>query len=222
METALVFQILGGDLYRDDTYNKNPLLNVACLGILKKENIIYGSVKENNNLLIYVGSKTGNDGIGGADMASKEFKENTADLKHNIQKGDPFLEKLLLEACCEIAELKLADGMQDMGAGGLLCASIEVIKRGREKTGENFGCNINLDKVPIKYDMDLCNILISESQERMLIISNVENKQKIFDIFAKWDLEYSVIGDVNDSGIYTIYNNRELVYCQQISEFRGN
>ena len=211
---------VGGDLYRDDTYNNNPLLNVACLGIVKKENIIYGSVKETNNLLIYVGSKTGNDGVGGADMASKEFKEITEDLKQNIQKGDPFLEKLLLEACCEIAELKLADGMQDMGAGGLLCASVEVIKRGREKQGENFGCNIYLNKVPIKYEMDLCNILISESQERMLIISNDKNKQQIFDIFAKWDLEYSVIGNVNDSGFFSVYNNDEIVYCQQMSSFK--
>ena len=211
---------VGGDLYRDDTYNNNPLLNVACLGIVKKENIIYGSVKEKNNLLIYVGSKTGNDGIGGADMASKEFTAITEDLKHNIQKGDPFLEKLLLEACCEIAELKLADGMQDMGAGGLLCASVEVIKRGREKTNKNFGCNIYLNKVPTKCEMDLCDILISESQERMLIISNENNIQKIFDIFAKWDLEYSVIGNVNESGIYTIYNYNELIYTQAISEFR--
>ena len=116
----------------------------------------------------------------------------------------PFLEKLLLEACCEIAESKLAVGMQDMGAGGLLCASLEVVLRGREKTDINMGCNIQLDKVPTKYNMDACDILTSESQERMLIISTSENKSKIFEIFNKWDLEYSLIGSVNTSGEYLV------------------
>ena len=127
---------IGGDLYTCSSYNKNPLVNVAAIGIVKKENIIYGSVKNVGDLLVYIGSKTGNEGIGGAAMASKSFSENDNsnwdELQKNVQKSDPYLEKLLLEACIEIANKKYATGMQDMGAGGLLCASIELIRRGRD------------------------------------------------------------------------------------------
>ena len=137
-------------------------------------------------------------------MASNTFDKdiNTESLKSNIQKSDPFLEKLLLEACCEISELGLVEGMQDMGAGGLLCATLEVVKRGREKVNKNFGCNIYLKKVPIKYEMELQNILISESQERMLIVCQEENIEKIFNVFKKWDLEYSTIGETTLCGHY--------------------
>ena len=136
---------VGGDCYLEDTYSKNPLVNVACLGIVKKDNIIYGNVREEGDLLIYVGSRTGNDGINGAAMASEEFSSdsNMEELKSNIQKGDAFLEKLLLEACLEIVSEGLLQGMQDMGAGGLLCSSVEVVQRGRNKFGNNFMLFIN-------------------------------------------------------------------------------
>ena len=210
---------VGGSLYKDETYNKNPLLNVACLGIVKKENIIYGNALNEDRLLIYVGSKTGNEGVDGAFMASNQFGDSVENLKDNIQTGDPFLEKLLLEACCEISEQKLAEGMQDMGAGGLLCCTVEVVQRGRDKTGKNLGCEIFLDKVPVKYDMDRCDILISESQERMLIVAKKENRDKIFEIFKKWDLEYSVIGKTNSTGYYSVlYENQEL-YIEHIDNF---
>ena len=214
---------VGGDLYTDDSYNKNPLVNVACLGIVKKENIIYGNAKNKDDILIYVGSKTGNEGIGGAAMASKSFTKDidTNKLQQNVQKSDPFLEKLLLEACCEIAESRLAVGMQDMGAGGLLCASLEVVLRGREKTVMNFGCDIHLDRVPTKYNMDPCDILTSESQERMLIISNCKNTSEIFKIFDKWDLEYSVIGSVNTSGEYLVYYDDKILYTENITNFKN-
>lgn len=213
---------VGGDLYKDESYNKNPLVNVGCLGILRKEEIIYGNAKREDDLLIYVGSKTGNEGIGGAAMASQSFTNNIDmnKLQDNVQKSDPFLEKLLLEACCEIAKEGCVSGMQDMGAGGLLCASLEVVLRGREKTGKNFGCDIHLDRVPTKYQMEPCNILISESQERMLIVSPPENKEKIFQIFEKWELEYSVIGRVNTSGEYKVYSNEEILYREMITNFK--
>jgi len=206
--------IVGGDCNFHDSYNKNPLINIACLGIMKKENIIYGNATNNNQLLIYVGSKTGNEGIGGAAMASNSFDNNfnKDELEKNVQKSDPFLEKLLLEACCEIAEKKLAIGMQDIGAGGLLCASQEVLKRGNQKTSKKLGCNIYLDKIPIKYDMKPIDILISESQERMFIVCESENQHKIFDIFRKWDLEYSLIGETTENGLYTIYDNNIILY----------
>ena len=211
---------IGGDLYLHPSYNTNPLVNVGCLGILKKENIIYGNVKNNNNYLIYVGSKTGNEGINGAAMASNTFANSniSEELKSNVQKSDPFLEKLLLEACCEIADNKLADGMQDMGAGGMLCATLEVVKRGIEKTEiQDLGCEIYLDKVPTKYDMEFNNILISESQERMLIVANETNLPKISEIFEKWDLEYAVIGKTVFSSKYEVYYNNKLLYSDNIS-----
>ena len=214
--------VIGGDLYKDSTYNKNPLVNIACLGIVKKEHIIYGKATEPEQVLIYVGGKTGNDGVGGATMASKSFKHdmNTNDIKDSIQKSDPFLEKLLLEACCEISQYKLAVGMQDMGAGGLLCASHEIIYRGRNKMKTNLGCNIYIDKIPIKYEMDPCNILISESQERMLIVATVQNIAAIFKIFENWDLEYSIIGQVTQTGKYSVYNKKQLVYEETMDSFK--
>ena len=211
---------IGGDLYLHQSYNTNPLVNVGCLGILKKENIIYGNASDINHYLIYVGSKTGNEGINGAAMASNTFANSkvTEELKSNVQKSDPFLEKLLLEACCEIADKKLADGMQDMGAGGMLCATLEVVKRGVEKTNnDTLGCEIYLDAVPTKYDMEFNNILISESQERMLIVANETNLPKINEIFEKWDLEYAVIGKTNNSSKYQVYHNNKLLYSDNIS-----
>ena len=210
---------IGGDFYRDETYNKNPLLNVACLGIVKKDHIIYGNALNTNSLLIYVGSKTGKEGVDGALMASNVFGNDVSHLTENIQTGDPFLEKLLMEACCEISEHKLAEGMQDMGAGGLLCASVEIIKRGREKTNKNIGCDIFLDRVPLKYNMNSCDILISESQERMLIVAQEKNKQEIFDIFNKWDLEYSVVGKTNNTGYYSVCRENEEIFVEHIDNF---
>ena len=211
---------VGGDFYIDETYNNNPLLNVACIGIVKKENIVYGNALNDNSLLIYVGSKTGNEGVGGADMASKSFVSGTTSkLKDNIQTGDPFLEKLLLEACQEITEAKLAEGMQDMGAAGILCSTVEVIERGRKKTNQNLGCNVFLDKIPTKYEMRQSSKLISESQERMLIVSKESNKDAIFNIFKKWDLEYSIIGKVNKSGKYTVMDNDVILFEQSFDTF---
>lgn len=216
---------VGGDLYVDECYNKNPLVNVGCIGLVKKNNIIYGNAKNNNTVLIYVGSKTDSSGVGGAAMASKSFtdspQQNNEELKKNIQKSDPFLEKLLLEACCEISSLyNCLDGMQDLGAGGLLCATLEVVLRGREKfPDKNMGCSLFLDKVPVKYDMDPCDILISESQERMLIVAKESECDRIFNVFNKWDLEYAEIGIINNTGIYDVYFNKKLLYKENIKSF---
>ena len=209
---------VGGDLYKHSSYNKNPLVNVGCIGIVKKKNIIYGSATNSKQLLVYVGSKTGNEGIGGAAMASNAFNSDTNvdSMQHNVQKSDPYLEKLLLEACCEIAENHLAVGMQDMGAGGLLCASHEIVKRGGEKTQKHLGCKIDMAKVPTKYEMDPCNILISESQERMLIVTDEERVEKIYEIFKKWDLEYAQIGEMTMDGRYSIYKEDKLLYTEEI------
>ena len=219
---------VGGDLYRSESYNKNPLVNVAAIGLMKKKDIIYGNVgyylnTSNNefvgNKLIYVGAKTGNDGVGGAAMASGSFSSDmdTSKMKEGIQIGDPFLEKLLLEACLEIADNGLAMGMQDMGAGGLLCASLEMVQRARAKLNYhldklNLGCNINVLKIPTKGDISDCDKLISESQERMLISATSPNVDAICKIFDKWDLEYSIVGEVTNDGNYTVCKLNQFGY----------
>lgn len=216
---------IGGDLYCSKSYNKNPLVNVACFGIVKKESIVYGNVENANDLLIYIGSKTGNEGIGGAAMSSKSFSDD-ADLnilKNNVQKSDPFLEKLLIDACNEITNDKLVVGMQDMGAGGLLCASIEVVTRGIKKFNKNFGCKLFINSIPTKYPMTPCNTLISESQERMLLVAKKENYGRISSILKKWDLEYSIIGKVTIDNMYTICDdeeNKNVLYKTNISMFQ--
>ena len=211
---------IGGDCYTHASYNKNPLVNVACLGIVKKENIVYGLGTNKKQSLIYVGSKTGYEGVGGAAMASNVFTtaQNTADMEKTIQKSDPFLEKLLLEACLEISEKKLAVGMQDMGAGGMLCATYEVISRGRTKTGRDLGCTIHLERVPTKYSMELCDILVSESQERMLIVADKSNEEEIFEIFRKWDLEFCTVGDITTDGMYTVYYHDVFLHTEPMTK----
>jgi len=212
---------VGGDCYHDKLYETNPLVNVGCIGIMKKKNIVYGNVKEDGDILIYVGRKTGNDGINGAAMASCEFKADTNvdSLKDNIQHGDAFLEKLLMEACLEITEAGLVQGMQDMGAGGLLCSSLEVVQRGRRKYEQNFGCIINVDTIPEIGNMDSCDKLISESQERMLLVSKPECVERIFDIFNKWELEYSIVGNVNLTGKYTVVSNIGELFSENVTDF---
>ena len=212
--------VVGGDYYTDKIYNNNPLLNVGCIGIVKKENIVYGNALNKDRYIIYIGAKTGDEGVGGADMASKQFDStNLEDLEDNIQTGDPYLEKLLLEVCCQIAEEKLVEGMQDMGAGGLLCSSLELVIRGREKTKQNLGCHILLDKVPIKNNLNNTDILISESQERMLLISTIKNSNRIVEICKKWDLECQIIGTTTEDGLYRVSKNNIELYRKEIGSF---
>ena len=214
---------VGGDLYKNSCYNGNPLVNVACLGIVKRENIIYGNALNDKSILMYIGAKTGKDGIGGAAMASQSFGASVDHLKENIQIGDPFLERLLLEACCELSKEKLIEGMQDMGAGGVLCASLELIKRGRDKTGKNLGCDLFIDKIPTKTGMDDCDILISESQERMLLVCLPNNMMRIKSILTKWDLESSDIGYVTNHGRYDVYpktRDTNSILSKNIDDFK--
>lgn len=213
---------VGGDCFTSKMYDTNPLVNVACLGIVKKKDIVYGRATTEGSLMIYVGSKTGAEGVNGAAMASGSFSSDvdTSTLKDNIQFGDPFLEKLLLEGCLEIVENGLLEGMQDMGAGGVLCSSLEVVQRGQAVTGKNLGCWLNVDKIPCKYQMDDCDKLISESQERMLLVVKMENKDKVFSIFEKWDLEYAVVGGVDGSGYYKILkSNNSVLYKKKVDSF---
>ena len=214
---------VGGSLHRGEIYNKNPLVNVACIGIVKNESIIYGNALNKGSLLVLCGARTGNEGVDSAIMASKQLNDEE---EQNMQKADAYLENLLLDAFCEISGLGLAEGCQDLGAGGILCATTEVIKRGREKTNKDLGCNIFLDKVSLKGGTvyDNYTILASESQERMLLVVTPDNLNDIQDILNKWDLEYNVIGEVTENGMYSVYNEsvnlRKLVYFQDFVDFK--
>jgi phosphoribosylformylglycinamidine synthase len=182
---------VGGEIYFHEVYSRNPLVNVFCLGLAEKEKIFYARADGIGNSVLYVGSKTGRDGIHGATMASAEFGKETEQKRPNVQVGDPFKEKLLLEACLEVMEKGLIVGIQDMGAAGLTCSSSEM----PAKSGT--GISINLDLVPQREDgMIPYEIMLSESQERMLIVVERENVAEVQEVFAKWDLDAVPIGEV--------------------------
>lgn len=203
---------VGGSITFDETYENNPLVNVCCIGLQRSSDTVYGHALEPDLELIYVGAKTGRDGIGGAVMASKQLDSNSKE----IQKSDAFLGRLLLDACCELAETNCIEGMQDFGAGGLLCASVEVVKRGRKKSGRKLGCKLYLDKVPVKEytNMSYTDILLSETQERMLIVSKKENTPQVLEVFKKWDLEASVIGVTTEDDTFSVG-----IYSKSFEEF---
>jgi len=182
---------VGGDVYFNNCYSLNPLVNVFCLGIVEKDKIFYARAEGDGNPVLYVGAKTGRDGIHGATMASAEFGEDLEEKRPNVQVGDPFKEKLLLEACLEVMAKDLIVGIQDMGAAGLTCSTSEMAA----KSGS--GIEIDLDLVPQREEgMTPYEIMLSESQERMLIIAKKEKVKEVKEIFAKWDLDAVPIGYV--------------------------
>ncbi len=196
---------VGGEIYFNETYSNNPLVNVFCLGIAKKEEIIKGRAAGFGNPVIYVGSKTGRDGIHGATMASAELSQS-AEKRHTVQVGDPLCEKLLLEACLELIRKEYLIGIQDMGAAGLVCASSEMAHRG--------GCGIEIDvsRVPLREEgMTPDEIMISESQERMLIIAKKGSEAAVSAIFKKWDLDIAVVGAVTDDSFLTVKDRTKIV-----------
>ena len=184
---------VGGEVYFDGCYALNPLVNVFCLGLADKNKVFYAKTGGAGNAVLYVGSKTGRDGIHGATMASAEFGGETEHKRPNVQVGDPFKEKLLLEACLEVMDKGLIVGIQDMGAAGLTCSTAEM----PAKSGT--GMEIDLDKVPQREEgMTPYEILLSESQERMLIVASPEKVMAVREVFAKWDLDAVEIGKVID------------------------
>ena len=137
-----------------------------------------------------------------------------------MQKADAYLENLLLDAFTEISDLKVAEGCQDLGAGGILCATTEVIKRGRDRTDKNLGCNVHLENVSLKYDISDYSILASETQERMLLVSRPDNLKDLERILKKWDLEYNIIGEVTCNGFYNVYKNNHLIYYDNFTDLK--
>ncbi|MBN2199650.1 MAG: phosphoribosylformylglycinamidine synthase subunit PurL [Candidatus Aminicenantes bacterium] len=186
---------VGGETRFHDNYALNPLVNVFCLGLVRKDKIFYARAGEPGNQVLYVGAKTGRDGIHGATMASAEFGDRTEHKRPNVQVGDPFREKLLLEACLEVMDRGLIVGIQDMGAAGLTCSTTEI----PAKSG--LGISLDLDLVPQREKgMTPYEIMLSESQERMLIVAEPGRVDDVREVFAKWDLDAAVIGEITAGG----------------------
>jgi len=197
---------VGGEIYFDEIYNNNILVNVFALGIVRKDMIFKGVASGVGNPVIYVGSKTGRDGIHGATMASDVFDETSEAKRPTVQVGDPFTEKLLLEACLEVMNKGLIIGIQDMGAAGLTSSSCEMA--GRAGTG----IDIHIDRTPVREAaMTPYEVMLSESQERMLIVTDPAKEKDVMDIFHKWDLDAVVIGEVTDTKKIRVINRGEIV-----------
>ncbi len=185
---------VGGEVNFHKSYNGNILVNAMTVGLANKDKIFYSAASGIGNPVIYVGSKTGKDGIHGATMASAEFDDNTEEKRPTVQVGDPFTEKLLIEACLELMATDSIIAIQDMGAAGLTCSTFEMCSKG------GMGIAINLDEVPVREkDMTAYDIMLSESQERMLMILKPEKQELARDIFKKWELDFSVIGHLTDT-----------------------
>jgi len=197
---------VGGEVKFDNSYNENILVNAMAVGLVKKNKIFYSKAKKVNQPVIYVGSKTGRDGIHGASMASAEFDENADEKKPTVQVGDPFTEKLLLEACLELMKDDSIISIQDMGAAGLTSSSVEMASKG------NLGIEIDLDKVPCREEkMTPYEMMLSESQERMLLILNSGKEENAKKIFNKWGLDFSIIGKTTSSKNLVLNFNRKEV-----------
>src|SRR5580698_9423852 len=182
---------LGGETRFEECYSGNPLVNAFALGLVRRDEIFYAKATGVGNPVIYVGAKTGRDGIHGATMASEEFKEGSEQKRPNVQVGDPFMEKLLLEGCLEAMRTGAVVAIQDMGAAGLTSSSSEMASRG------GVGIEIDLARVPQREtDMTPYEIMLSESQERMLLVADRGRERDVFDVFTKWGLDASIVGTV--------------------------
>ena len=196
---------IGGEIYFDESFEGNPLVNVFCLGVLRYEQLARGAAKGVGNPVFYVGAETGRDGLAGAAFASRELTEQSREDRPAVQVGDPFKEKLLLEACLELLASDAVAGIQDMGAAGLTCSTCETASRGGS------GIEIDLAKVPKREPgMTPYEILLSESQERMLIIAKQGKENIVRETFEKWDVPCAEIGRVTNDGMMRICNNGSI------------
>ena len=197
---------LGGETKFEACYSGNPLVNAFALGLVKKNEIFYARAAGEGNPVIYVGAKTGKDGIHGATMASEEFSEASEAKRPNVQVGDPFLEKLLLEACLEAMQTGAIVGIQDMGAAGLTCSTCEMGGRG------NVGIEIELDRVPQREtNMTPYEIMLSESQERMLLVAQKGREDEVYRVFEKWGLDAVEIGKVTTDNKLRVLEHGKVV-----------
>ncbi|MDQ4121346.1 MAG: phosphoribosylformylglycinamidine synthase subunit PurL [Acidobacteriota bacterium] len=196
---------IGGEVYFDEAYNLNPLVNAFALGLVRHDQIFFGKASGIGNPVLYVGAKTGRDGIHGATMASAEFDEEALEKRPTVQVGDPFLEKLLLEACLEAMRSGAIAGIQDMGAAGLTSSSCEMAARA------GTGIELDLTSVPQRESgMTAYEMMLSESQERMLIVAHDGREKQVIDIFRKWDLDGVVVGRVVEGNRMIVKHNGKI------------
>jgi phosphoribosylformylglycinamidine synthase len=197
--------IVGGEIYFDECYHTNPLVNAMSVGIVENGKTISATAKGEGNPVFFVGSATGKDGIGGASFASADISNDSVQELPAVQVGDPFQEKKLLEACLEVIETGAVVGMQDMGAAGIICSTAEMSEKG------GVGMHIDLDKVPTRQkDMKAWELLLSESQERMLMVVEKGKEEAVLKVFEKWDLPCSEIGHVTNDGVLNFYMHGNL------------
>src|SRR5215216_3318389 len=195
---------VAGEIYFEECYHTNPLVNAMSVGIVKAGKTISATATGETNPVMYVGSATGKDGIGGASFASADITEGSAEELPAVQVGDPFQEKKLLEACLEVIQTGAIVGMQDMGAAGIICSTAEMSAKGE------VGMRIDLDKVPTRQqNMKVWELLLSESQERMLLVVKKGEENEVLDVFEKWDLPCCEIGEVTDDGVLRFYMHGE-------------
>ncbi|HNA18721.1 MAG TPA: phosphoribosylformylglycinamidine synthase subunit PurL [Chitinophagaceae bacterium] len=196
---------VGGEVYFDACYHTNPLVNAMSVGIVKNGETVSATAKGKGNPVMFVGSATGKDGIGGASFASADITEESAQDLPAVQVGDPFQEKKLLEACLEVIQTGAVVGMQDKGAAGIICSTAEMSAKGE------VGMRIDLEKVPTRQkDMKTWELLLSESQERMLLVAEKGKEDIVQSVFEKWDLPCAVIGEVTDDGLLNFYMHGNL------------
>jgi phosphoribosylformylglycinamidine synthase II len=196
---------VGGEVYFEDCYHTNPLVNAMSVGIMKADRMISATAQGKGNPVFFVGSATGKDGIGGASFASADITAESAEELPAVQVGDPFQEKKLLEACLEVIDTGAVVGMQDMGAAGIICSTAEMSAKG------GVGMHIDLEKVPTRQkNMKAWELLLSESQERMLVVVEKGKEESVIKVFEKWDLSASEIGYVTEDGLLKFYMNGEL------------
>ncbi len=197
---------VAGETYFDDAYTGNPLVNAMAVGLVKSDRMVSAVIKGKGNPVMIVGSKTGRDGIHGATFASVELSEESEAKRSSVQIGDPFTEKLLMEATLEIIDKDLIVGIQDMGAAGLTCCSAEMSFRG------NSGVILDIEKVPVREPgMTPYEILLSESQERMLVCVQKGKEAEVKAVFDKWGLDSTIVGEADDSGLFTVRLKGEIV-----------
>ena len=197
---------VGGEITFNDIYSKNPLVNVFCLGIVQKDRLLRGLAQGVGNPVLYIGAKTGRDGIHGATMASDSFDDESEAKRPNVQVGDPFLEKLLLEACLEFLEQDLLVGIQDMGAAGLTSSSCEMASR------SGTGIELEITKVPRREPkMTPYEVLLSESQERMLLVAKPDKEDAVIAVCRKWGIDAAVVGKVTDDGMVRVLEHGNVV-----------
>ncbi|MET3559902.1 phosphoribosylformylglycinamidine synthase [Bartonella japonica] len=207
---------VGGEINFDERYNGNILVNAFVAGIAKTDSLFYSKAQGVGLPVVYLGAKTGRDGVGGATMASAEFDDSISEKRPTVQVGDPFTEKCLLEACLELMDLGAVIAIQDMGAAGLTSSAVEMGAKG------NLGIQLNLDKVPVREEnMTAYEMMLSESQERMLMVLKPELEKQAATIFHKWGLHFSIIGKTTDDLRFRVVHQREEVVNLPIKEL-GN